>query len=137
MTLHAKIAMQNLQHYPWNHNLIKKCGRCRRFSDSKSVYFFEFPNCFLEARNAKENKRNKGLKEQKPAYLVHTWSDKAVFRCKVGIPIFAWRVMRNYVYKVPLSLILIRSIIKLYNSFKTMPFRYLLIIFNNKGIVSS
>jgi len=35
-----------------NLKLIKKCGRYRNFSDSKSGYFCEFIHCLLKARNA-------------------------------------------------------------------------------------
>ena len=42
----------NARRNPLNLNLIKKCGRYHRFSDSKSVYFCKFLHCFLLGRNA-------------------------------------------------------------------------------------
>ena len=43
--------LPDLQRYQLN--LIKKCGRICRFSESKSVYFFEFLRCFTFAENPK------------------------------------------------------------------------------------
>ena len=79
----------------------QKCGRFRRFLDSKSVWF---RRCFLWARNApvtfaeKPQMKINSLKKQKHGHLIHTWSDKAFRFCKSGILIFAWRATWNYAY---------------------------------------
>ena len=77
--LHAKIEIPDLM-VPLIPYSDKKCERCRRFSDARIVYFCEFPNFFLKARNAPFAKISQmkinSLKETKTLiwYLIHTWS---------------------------------------------------------------
>jgi len=83
----------------------QKCGRYRRFSDSNSIYlFWKFHRFFLETINAqfifaeKQQMKINNLTKQKYKYFIHTWSDKAWYRCKSGIAILKWRVTWNYAY---------------------------------------
>ena len=68
MTLHVKMAMPDLQRYPWNLDLIKNEEENIVFSHSKSDYFCEFLHCIL------------------------------LYRCKSGIAILAKRVIWSLAY---------------------------------------
>ena len=83
MTLYAKMAMSDLQRYPWNLNLIKNMKDNGVFLTRKVFIYVMFSiashnreMCDSFLQRIHKWKKN-SLFKQKHRYLIHTWSDKA------------------------------------------------------------
>ena len=67
-TLHAKIAIPDLQSLPSKNKSDQSCGRYRRFSNSKSVYSVSFSTAFYK-QDMRKSLSHRNLKPQMKIYI--------------------------------------------------------------------
>ena len=129
MTLHAKMVMHNLQHYPWNLNLIKNVENIVVFLTKKCLFLRISPllliskKCTSHLSQREPQMKISRLKKQKHWYLIGTWLDRAFKGTNVNrvlplvhgdwrLEIGDWRLEIGQYFSARINPIKLKNIIK-------------------------